>query len=411
MSSTEKQIPKGVWFAFTTVLLDAVGIGIIFPIMPDLLADLGVTDLGQASVWGGILTATHALMLFLAAPTIGALSDRYGRRPVLLLAMAAMAGDYLIQGFATSIAVLFIGRFIGGIVGSTYSTALAYVADVSTPETRSQNFGLLGAAFGVGFVLGPVLGGLALEWGVRAPFFIAAGLSFLNVLFGLLVLPESLPPEKRRAFSLRSANPLTSLFRAFRLPGLGALVFAWLLFELSGVVYPAMWAFWSKYTFGWDGRMIGISLASYGVMLIIAQGWLIRIVIPRLGEVRTIWLSASVNIVALIGFGLVSEGWMVFVLIALVGGGDLFGPALQGILANRVGDDRQGELQGVLASLSSVAAFIAPYPFSLVFNAFTREDAMITLPGAPFLLAGFLLVMALVVIAGSLSQPGKSPHR
>jgi len=411
MTTAPKSIPTAVWFAFTTVLLDAVGIGIIFPIMPDLLEDLGVTNLADAALWGGILSAAYALTLFLCAPVIGALSDRFGRRPVLLLAMTAMAIDYLIQGFATTVAVLFVGRVIGGAVGATYSTAMAFVADISSREDRGKNFGLLGAAFGVGFILGPVIGGLTAEYGVRVPFFIAAGLSALNVLFGLFVLPESLPREKRRPFTLAAANPFTALLKAFRFPALSGLVTVWLLFELAGVIYPALWAFWSKFTFGWDARMVGLSLAAYGCIMIISQGWLIRIVIPWIGELRTIWLGAIMNIIVLIGFGFADQGWMVFVLILTVGVADLFGPALQGHIANQVPDDAQGELQGVLASLSSLAALIAPVPFSMIFQTFTKEDAMITLPGAPFLAAAVLLSVALIPLARSLSPEGKSPHK
>ena len=279
--------PKGqraTVFVFVTVLIDAMGIGIILPVMPDLIRELTDLTLGGAALWGGYLSFIYALMQFAAGPTLGNLSDRFGRRPVLLLSLFALAVDYLIMGFAPALWLLFVGRALAGIAGATYATANAFIADISPPHQRAQNFGLLGAGFGVGLVAGPLIGGLAGELGTRAPFFAAAALAFANLAYGALVLPESLAPESRRRFDWRRANPLGAARQIAAMPAVAWLFLAMFLFDLAHHVYPAIWSFYAKEAFAWSNAEVGLSLAFVGVCFAVTQGWLIRFILPPPGR-------------------------------------------------------------------------------------------------------------------------------
>ena len=382
-------------FILITVMLDSMGIGLIMPVMPDLIQELEAGDLGQAALWGGILAAIFAVMQFLFGPVIGGLSDRFGRRPVLLIALVVMAFDYVLMAVAGTIWLLVIGRIIGGITAATQSTASAYMADISKPEDKSANFGLIGAAFGMGFVLGPLMGGLLAEYGTRAPFWAAAVLSGANAIFGYFALPETVTDRIRRPFSLRRANPLGAFKHIGQLPGLGRLMGMSFIYGIAFFVYPSIWAYFGKLQFGWGPGMIGLSLGAFGIGIAIVQGVLIRPILARIGERNAVLLGLGVDVVAFVALGFVTNGWIALALTPLTALGSIAGPALQGIMSRTAPDDQQGELQGALTSINSVASIAAPLAMTQVFFYFTHENAPIYLPGAPFILSAILVVGAI----------------
>lgn len=384
-------------FILITVMLDSMGIGLIMPVMPDLIQELEAGDLGQAALWGGILAAIFAVMQFLFGPVIGGLSDRFGRRPVLLIALVVMAFDYVLMAVAGTIWLLVIGRIIGGITAATQSTASAYMADISKPEDKSANFGLIGAAFGMGFVLGPLIGGLLAEYGTRAPFWAAAVLAGANAIFGYFALPETVTDQIRRPFSLRRANPLGAFKHIGQLPGLGRLMGMSFIYGIAFFVYPSIWAYFGKLQFGWGPGMIGLSLGAFGIGIAIVQGVLIRPILARIGERNAVLLGLGVDVVAFVALGFVTNGWIALALTPLTALGSIAGPALQGIMSRTAPDDQQGELQGALTSINAVASIAAPLAMTQVFFYFTHENAPIYLPGAPFILSAILVVGAIGV--------------
>lgn len=391
-------------FIMITVLIDAMGIGLIMPVMPDLIQDVGRTDISGAAIWGGILSAVFALMQFIFSPTVGALSDRYGRRPVLLTSNAVMAFDYVLMALAGTIWLLFIGRIIGGITAATQATANAFMADISPREKKSQNFGLIGAAFGVGFVLGPVVGGLLGELGPRAPFWAAAALAGANFVFGYFVLPETVTREKQRPFEWARANPVGGLKAITALPGLGALLAVYFFYQISNMVYPAIWSYYTAASFGWSPGIIGASLAIYGVSMAITQAVLIRPVIAKLGETRTVYWGLIYNAAILVMMALITDGRLLLMLTPLAAFGAVVGPALQSVMSARAADNQQGELLGVMSSINALGMIFAPLVFTRVFSYFTG-DASVILPGASFLLAmGFMLV-AWGIVARAFTYP------
>jgi MFS transporter, DHA1 family, tetracycline resistance protein len=392
-----KKLP--VIFLFMTVMLDAMGIGLVMPVMPDLLLDLGSTDLSTAAMWGGVLAATFSVMQFVCGPTVGSMSDRFGRRPVLLTSLLAMGGGYLVMGFAQSLWVMLIARIGAGIASATQSTANAYMADISEPGKKAQNFGLIGAAFGIGFVFGPVLGGLLSELGPRAPFFTAATLSVANAIFGFFVLSETVTDAIRRPFQWARANPFGALKHVGRLPGVKRLLFVYFFYQIAFFVYPAVWAYFSQEKFGWDATMVGISLGVFGLTMAIVQGGLIRFVIPRFGEHWTVIMGYSITIIAFLVYATAQEGWIVFALAPLTSLGIIAGPALQGIMSRSARDDQQGELQGVLTSVGALGAIISPLLMTNVFSYFTGSHAPVYFPGAPFVLSMILVMTSLVIFA------------
>jgi len=386
----------GMGFAVSTIFVDAIGIGLIFPIMPDLLADLGIGSISDAALYGAALASVYAVMQFLFLPILGNLSDYLGRRPVLLMGIAALFVDYLIMGFAASFAVLFIGRLIAGIAGATVSTATAYISDFSAPEDRAKNFGMIGATFGVGFIFGPALGGMLGAIDIRLPFFAAAGFSGLNFIFGVFFLPESLMPGKRRPFAWKRANPFGALKRAATDRSLRRLVFVVFCMMLAGYVYPAVWSFYGKEKFGWTTDIIGFSLAGYGLGVAFVQGVLIRWMLPNWGEIGVARFGMISIIVAMIGIAFSIQTWMIFAMIILAVLGEVAGPAINGMLSKRVPDSEQGDLQGVLGSIESLAAIVSPPVFAAMFKLFSDSEGLY-FPGAPFLLAMVIMVIGLVV--------------
>ena len=379
-----------VLFILATVMIEAMGIGLILPVMPALLEEVQGTDLSGAALWGGLLGAIYAVMQFVFAPLLGNVSDRWGRRPVLLISMGVIAVDYVVMALAASIWVLLAARAMTGIAAATMSTAQAFMADISRPEEKAQNFGLVSAGFGLGFVLGPVVGGLLAELGPRAPFWAAAILAGANFVMGVAVLPETL--KRPRAFAWRRANPFGGLKAIGALPGLGALMAVWFFYQVANWVYPAVWAYFTQAAFGWEERMVGLSLAVYGVSMVVVQGGLIRLILPRLGERRVLALWLPYNAVVLICVAFVPSGWMMLLLTPLSALGAIVAPALQGLASRVADDDQQGELQGVLASITAVAAIVSPLVMTQAFGWATTGDR--DFPGAPFLVAFALMAVA-----------------
>ncbi len=350
--------------------------------------------------------AAYAAMQFLFSPIIGGISDSVGRRPVLLLALVALTVDYVIMALATTFWWLLIGRVLAGIAGATYITATAYIADISSKKDRAANFGLVGAAFGVGFVLGPAIGGLAAGWHITAPFWLAAALAAINVAFGLFVLPESLAPEKRRAFRRRDLNPFGSILDALKLPGLALPLILLFLFEFANMVYPVLWSFWTREVFGWSAALIGMTLAAYGASVAFTQGVVLRHLVARLGEWRTLMFALFCAVLAFGVFGLTASAWVMFSFILVAALADMAPPTVTAMMSNMVAEDRQGLLQGVIASLGSIAAVIAPMIVTGVFQHFAAPGSSLYLPGAPFLMAG-LIVLALLPFFWRLRPAGQ----
>ena len=390
-------------FILATLLIDAIGIGIVFPIMPDLMDRVGAESTAQGSLWAGLLMSAYAGAMFLFGPAIGSLSDAIGRKPVLLTALGLLAIDYVVMALAGSLWLLLIGRAVAGIAGSTYITATAYIADISSPEDKAARFGMIGAAFGIGFVLGPALGGLAATIDISAPFWIAAALSGANLVFGLFVLPESLPRERRRPFGRRELNPFGQILQAFRVPGLAVPLLVLFTFEFANMVYPTLWAFWTREVFGWSAALIGASLAAYGVLLAGVQGGLMPVLVRRLGEFRVLMLGLTAAVISLVGFGFVTTFWLFVVFLVIAALSDLVPPVLTAMASNRVDEQRQGMVQGVIASLASVASIVAPLIVTSVFETFTDGEGELYLPGAPFLMAA-MLVLAVIPLAWRLGR-------
>ncbi len=384
-------------FILFTVLLDAMGIGLIIPVMPDLIREVNGGTLATAAIWGGVLSTSFAVMQFLFGPVLGGLSDRYGRRPVLLISLVVMSLDYLVMAVAGSIWLLLIGRIVGGITAATQSTANAYMADISAPKDKAANFGLIGAAFGLGFVLGPLIGGLLAEFGTRAPFYAAALLAALNAILGWIVLSETVTDRIRRAFSWRRANPLGTLRALRALPQVGALLGVYFIYQVAFIVYPAIWSYFGVERFGWSPAMIGLSLALFGIMLAIIQGVMIRPILRLLGERGTVIYGHGFDIAAFLALAFVTSGTWALILTPLAACAAVITPALQGIMSKAVGDDQQGELQGALTSVAALAMIGSPMVMTSIFAAFTADTAPVYLPGAPFILSAVLIALGLWV--------------
>ena len=389
--------PLALTFILMTVTLDAIGIGLIFPVMPDLIESVTGGTLAQAALWGGLLSTSYAVMQFLFGPIIGSLSDRFGRRPVLLISLAVMALDYLVMAVATSIWLLLAARIVAGITAATYSTATAYIADITPAEDRGRRFGLIGAGFGIGFVLGPLIGGLLATLDTRAPFYAAAAMATANLIFGALILPETVTRETRRAFSLARANPLGALRTVSRLPGMRRTLVVFLLLSIAMNVYPAVWAYFGKARFGWDTGMVGFSLAVYGISFAVGQALLVGPLIRRFGEHRAAHYGMWVDVTTLAALGLVTNGSAALILTPFTALGGVVTPALQAILSKSAPADAQGELQGVISSLTAIATITSPLLMTATFSLFTAPGAPVFAPGAPFLLASALMLVCVTL--------------
>ena len=396
MSSQTPPSKNAFAFILVNLVLDAMGIGLILPVMPDLIGEINGGSLGNAAIWGGILAATFAVMQFFFGPVLGALSDRYGRRPVLLVSLAIMCVDYLIMAVAGTIWLLFLTRIVGGITAATQSTATAYISDITPPEKKAQNFGLVGAAFGIGFVLGPAIGGILGEYGTRAPFYAAAALAGANFLFGYFVLPETVTDRIRRPFEWRRANPFGAFRQISKLPGVRRLVILFFLYEFAFIVYPAVWAYFTKARFDWSPFMVGLSLASFGISIALVQGGLIRVALKYLGERGTIIYGIVFNFAAFLVLSIVWSGWVALAFTPLTALGAVVTPALQARMSRIAQDNQQGELQGVISSARSVAAIFSPLVMTQIFWLATPETGF-QLPGAPFLLSATIMVPCLIV--------------
>jgi DHA1 family tetracycline resistance protein-like MFS transporter len=386
-------------FILVTIFIDILGIGIIIPILPELIKEFVGGSTALAGRYFGTIVATYAATQFLCAPVLGSLSDRFGRRPVILISLLGLGLDYLIQGFAPSIGWLFLGRFVAGVMGASFTTANAYIADVSSPGNRARNFGLVGVAFGLGFIFGPALGGLLGGVHIRLPFFVSACLAFLNWLYGFFVLPESLPPEKRGQFSWARANPVGSLMVLKTYPLVAGLAVAFIFIGLAQRGLETVWVLYTGYRFGWDEQANGLSLALVGVMAALVQGGLVQPLVRRFGERRSILFGLMVATFTFIGYGLAAEGWMMLVFIVFGSLGGVAGPAIQGLVAGTVAPQDQGKTQGAITSLMSLTSIFAPLIFAAgLFSFFTSPDAPVDFPGAPFLLGSALWAMSFFIL-------------
>ena len=389
-----------IFVIFTTVVLDSMGIGIIIPVMPALFAEVtGTEKISDIAIWGGLLASTFALMQFIFGPILGALSDRYGRKPILLLALFVMAAYYLLMGFAQTLWLLFLGRLIGGITAATHATANAYMADISSPEEKAARFGMLGAGFGLGFVLGPLIGGLLGEWGPRAPFFAAAMLAAANGVLCYFVLKESLKTKNRREFMWYRANPIGAILDLRKFEGIYSLLLVFLLFTIGTSIYAAIWPFFTVERFSWSPGMIGISLTIYGVCFAIVQGVLVRPAIKIWGEKKTIIIGFCFEFSAMVTFAFLTDGKILIILIPLASLGVLAQPAIQAILSKSVGDDRQGAIQGVASSLNAIAMVITPITMTWILAVFSDKTAKYYFPGMPFLFSALMVLLCLFIIS------------
>ena len=384
-------------FIFVTLLIDITGWGIIIPVVPALIRELTGSTNSQASEYGGLLTSAYALMQLACAPMVGALSDRYGRRPVLLASLFCFGIDYLLTAFAPTLLWLFAGRIVAGITGASITTAGAYIADISTPEKRAQNFGIVGAAFGVGFIIGPMIGGLLGGLGTRIPFFVTAGLTLINWLYGFLILPESLKPENRRKFEWSRANPVGTIKSLFKFPVIAGLFIALAFLYLAAHAVQSNWSFYGIEKFGWKEYQIGISLGVLGAAVGLVQGWLVRIIIPALGQPRSIYIGLSFYVLGFVLFAFATQGWMMYAFTLVYCLGGIASPALQGIMSTTIPPNAQGELQGGFASLMSLTSIIGPLLMNGLFSYFTGSNAPVYFPGAALLLGAVLTLISVVL--------------
>jgi DHA1 family tetracycline resistance protein-like MFS transporter len=394
MKSSNK---AAIGFIFITLLIDITGWGLIIPVFPQLITQLSGADISHAGRISGWLGLAYAGMQFLCAPLIGNLSDQYGRRPVLLFSLLGFGLDYILLTFAPNLSWLFVGRIIAGFTGASITTASAYIADISTIDNRAQNFGMIGAAFGLGFILGPVIGGLLGSFGPRVPFMVAAGLCLLNALYGYFILPESLPVERRRKFEWKRANPLGALKFLKRYPGISELVISLMLIYIAGHSVQSVWSFFGIAKFGWDPKMIGISLGVVGLLVASVQGGLIRYINPKLGNEKSAYVGIGLYALGLLLFAFASSTWMIFVFLVPYCLGGIAGPALQSIISGHVPPTEQGELQGALTSLMSVTSIIGPPVMTGLFAFFTQPSAPIHFPGAAFLAGSVLMIISAIL--------------
>lgn len=396
----KNQKSAAIGFIFITLLIDITGWGIVIPVVPKLIQELvGTSDLSVAAQYGGWISFAYAGTQFIFASVLGGLSDKYGRRPIILFSLLGFSLNFFIQAIAPTIFWLFVGRIFSGVTGASITTASAYIADISNDEDRAKNFGMIGAAFGLGFIIGPVIGGFLGQYGARVPFYAASGLCLVNFLYGWFILPESLDKEHRRPFNWRRANPVGSLLQLKKHPEILGLILTLVFVYIAGHAVQTNWTFFTMYKFGWTEKVVGLSLGAVGLMAALVQGYLIRFIQPKLGNERTIVYGLSLYAVGLILFAFASESWMMFAFLIPYGLGGIAGPALQSVISSQVPKNEQGELQGALASLISLTAIIGPPLMTNTFYYFTHDSAPFKFAGAPFFLGFILMSISAFVIA------------
>ncbi len=404
MNAANSPKKAAVTFIFITVLIDVIGFGIIIPVLPKLLAEMIQIELNEASTYGGYLLTSFAIAQFLFSPIMGSLSDQYGRRPVLLLSLLGFAIDYLILAFAPTFSWLIIGRIIAGVFGASYTVASAYIADISTEENRAKNFGMLGAAFGLGFIIGPLLGGLFGEIGVRVPFYVAAGLAFVNFLYGYFILPESLTLENRRKFDWKRANPIGTIKQIFSYKAIGYLLFTFFLLNLGVHAINSNWAYYTMYRFEWSEGMVGLSLAFVGVLISIVQAGLAQKAVDYFGEGKSIYYGISLYVLGMFLFAFASSTWMMFLFLIPYCLGGICGPNLQSYLVGQVPANQQGELQGGLTAIQSLTTIFGPLIMTGIFFYTTKDGTPFYFPGSAFILAAILMAISFVIAYTILSK-------
>jgi DHA1 family tetracycline resistance protein-like MFS transporter len=397
-------------FIFITILVDVIGIGIILPIIPDLIMELTGEGNHMAIIYGMWLTTAFAGMQFLFSPVLGEISDKFGRRPILLLALFGLSIDYMIHAWAPTIAWLFLGRFLAGITGASFTVASAYIADVSTKENKAKNFGLIGAAFGVGFIIGPGIGGFFGEIDIRLPFYIAAGLTFANFLFGYFFVPESLAPENRREINYIKMIPGVSLVALRNYKGLLLLISAFFLANLAGQALPSTWSYYGIERYDWNPRQIGISLMVVGLLVAIVQGFLVGVLVKKFGKRKIIIYGFLLWTVGMFLFSFAKEPWMLYAFLIPYALGGIAGPTVQGVISNQVSEKEQGILQGSITGLVSITAILGQLIFSPVFYYFIRPEGTIYFPGAPYALAALFLLAAFILAFTAIKRMNVEPE-
>lgn len=403
----EKQSSKtpAILFIFFTILIDMMGVGIIIPVIPELISSLTGESLSEAAFTGGLLYTSYAFAQFLFAPVMGEFSDRFGRKPILLIALLGLGLDYFIHAYSPTLGWLFFGRILAGIFGASHTVAFAYIADISTKENKAKNFGVIGAAFGLGFVIGPALGGLiGEEWGIKAPFFVAGGFSILNFLFGLFFVKESLTPENRRKMEFNKMLPFVSLAHLSKYKAVLGFIFAFGLVQLASQVMPSTWTYFTMERYDWDKFQVGISLMVVGLLVSAVQGGLTGVLVKKFGNKKVIIAGFLLWTIGMFGFTFAGSAFYVYSAMVPYVIGGIAGPTVQGLVSNRVSNNEQGNLQGVLSSLGSLSAFFAPVIYTSLFSYYSGDSAPIYFPGAPFLMGAIILIFATVIALYSLKS-------
>ena len=388
---------KSLLFIFLTILIDCLGIGIIIPTLPELIQSLSHENISKAASYGGWLNFSYAIMAFIFSPVLGGLSDRYGRRPILLISLLGLGLDYIFLAFAPTMFWLFVGRLIAGVCGASFTTASAYIADVSKPEEKAKNFGMIGAAFGLGFIIGPILGSLFGNLGTRVPFMAAAGFSLLNFLFGYFILPESLDNDHRRVFDWKRANPIGFVKQLGKHKSIINLLLVLFILNVAGQVMPSVWTFFCIEKFSWTKNMIGFSLAFVGITIAIVQGGLIGLATKMLGVKKSIFIGLGFYVLGLFLFSMANQSWMMFAFMIPYALGGISMPNVQSILSSQVPANEQGELQGGITSMIAVTSIIGPVLMTSCFTYFTKDPDNLYFPGISFFVAGVLALISLVI--------------
>jgi DHA1 family tetracycline resistance protein-like MFS transporter len=409
MSAPTPARQPAVMFIFVTLVLAIVGFGLLIPVLPKLIVQFQGGDMANGSYAYGWVISVYALMQFIGAPILGSLSDRFGRRRIILIATAGSAIDYVIMANAPTLAWLFVARTIAGFTAGVLSTANAYIADITPPEKRAQSFGLLGAAFGIGFIIGPVLGGLLGKYDLRLPFWVAAGCAAANWLWGCFVLPESLKPENRRAFSWRRANPIGALMALQRFPAVLGLAECYFILTLSQILLQSTWALYTDYRYHWDPLQIGLSLMFVGVATGLVQALLVKKLVPKLGDTRAVVVGFCISIVAQVGYGLAPYGWMIYAIICVGCLAGISQPALQAYITKHVPPTEQGAVQGVFAGLASLAGIPGPFIASHSFGWAIAPGRTLHLPGIAFFEGALLMSVALALAVRSFRRTAALP--